>query len=164
MKFSTLIRPLAAAAVVAASASSFAFAQNPSTMSHPMDKPATAAAPAVSATVPTEARRITIDEVKKRMDANEKVLFVDARSAITGEMVKGALHIPISEIDTWAKDVPKDTFIVAYCACGSEGTSMAWVSKVQQLGFTNSFALKGGIMGWQVAGLPTQQFVAENKP
>jgi rhodanese-related sulfurtransferase len=31
------------------------------------------------------------------------------------------------------------------------------VLKLQELGFTNAFALQGGLSAWQTAGLPTEQ-------
>jgi hypothetical protein len=64
---------------------------------------------------PTVARRIKPDEVKKRVDAGEKVVFVDTRSSTGDAIVKGAVHVPSSRIDAWAKDIAKDTFIVTYC-------------------------------------------------
>ncbi len=64
---------------------------------------------------PGVARRITAEEVKKRIDAGQKVTILDTRSKFVGPKVKGAAHVPEAEIDAWAKDVPKDTFIVAYC-------------------------------------------------
>jgi hypothetical protein len=82
--------------------------------------PAPQAAPQATAPVqqafdPKVARRITADEVKKRMDAGDKIIIIDTRSKFTGPMVKGAKHVPGDQLDAWAKDVPKDTFILAYC-------------------------------------------------
>jgi len=65
---------------------------------------------------PEVARRISIDDLKKRMDKSEKVMLLDARGAPTGPVPKGAIHVPSSELEAWAKDRDKRTFIATYCA------------------------------------------------
>lgn len=133
-----------------------AFAQQPAATPMPSAHAAHAAAPADLATA--EPRLILLDDVKTRMAAHEKLIVLDVRGAITGEMAKGALHVPVDKLEAWSKDVPKDALIVAYCACGAEGTSKVAVRRLQELGFTNAFALKGGIQGWQAAGMPTETY------
>lgn len=67
--------------------------------------------------VPTD--RITIQQLKKIMDAKEDVVIIDNRngSAYTGSTVKikGAIHITIDEIEAKVKDLPKNKLIVTYC-------------------------------------------------
>jgi hypothetical protein len=63
------------------------------------------------------ARRISIAEVQKRLAAKEKVLILDSRAGVAGAvMIAGAVHVPDSQVATWAKDVPRDALIVTYCA------------------------------------------------
>ena len=126
-------------------------------------QPAAAPMPAAHATAPAdvasaEPRLIMLDDVKAKMASQTKMIILDVRGAITGEMAKGSLHVPMDKLDAWSKDVSKDALIVAYCACGSEGTSKAAVRRLQELGFTNAFALKGGIQGWTAAGMPTETY------
>jgi rhodanese-related sulfurtransferase len=102
------------------------------------------------------ARRVTAEEVKTQLDAGAKVYVIDNRSSFSGQMAKGAAHVPLAKIAEWSKDLPKDAMIVAYCTCGAEETSTVAVQKLQQLGFTNAWALKGGLTAWQSAGLPTE--------
>jgi hypothetical protein len=61
------------------------------------------------------ARRITAADVKLRLDAGEKITVIDTRSKFTGVMAKGALNLTDDKLAEWSKDLPKDTFIVAYC-------------------------------------------------
>lgn len=61
------------------------------------------------------ARRMDSTELKKRIDAGEKVIVLDTRSHFTGPKAKGALLVNLEKLDGWAKDVPKDSLIVAYC-------------------------------------------------
>ena len=118
---------------------------------------APAPASASSAAAPAADQRITLEAVRARLDSKEKVVFVDSRGNVAGApMVKGAAHVPLASAETWAANVPKDSFIVAYCACASEGSSLNLVGKLRAMGFTNAYALKGGIQGWKAAGLPTE--------
>jgi hypothetical protein len=61
------------------------------------------------------ARRMDASEVKRRMDAGEKVIVVDTRSSFSGPMAKGAEHVTYDKLDAWAKDHAKDALVVAYC-------------------------------------------------
>lgn len=120
---------------------------------HPAPAPAASATPDVA-----QPHVVALDDVRKQMDGGGKVVIIDVRSGPQAEMIKGALHAGINELEAWAKstDVAKDAFVVTYCACGNEGSSKAAASRLQALGFTNVHALKGGIQGWKAAGLPMQ--------
>ena len=63
------------------------------------------------------ARRMTPEELKKHMDAGEKVYVVDARFSPRGAIVKGAVLKTTEQLEAWAKEsnVPKNALIVAYC-------------------------------------------------
>ena len=103
------------------------------------------------------ARRVTAEEIKSEIDAGTKVYVIDNRSSFSGPMAKGASHVPLAKIAEWSKDLPKDAMIVAYCTCGAEQTSTVAVEKLQKMGFTNAWALKGGLSAWQTVGLPTEE-------
>lgn len=111
-------RPLVLGAALA-TVQAVTFAQQPAPSSSPPTPAPTAAAPAQTAAAapfdPKVARRITAEEVKKRMDAGKPVIWIDTRGKFVGPIVKGAAHVPADKLDAWAKDVPKDAFIVAYC-------------------------------------------------
>ena len=66
-----------------------------------------------------ELERITIDEVKKRMDKGEPILFVDTRNPTNwGESdvkLPGALRIHFSELEQHLDELPRDRQIVTYC-------------------------------------------------
>ncbi len=102
------------------------------------------------------ARRITPDEVARRIEAGETAILVDARSTFTGPMIKGAVHVPGNDLAEWAKKTPKDAFIVTYCTCPAEHTAANHVIQLQKYGFTNAYALQGGLSAWQAAQMPVQ--------
>ncbi len=60
--------------------------------------------------------RISIDDVKKRMD---EVVFVDARSVTALSrnplQVPGAIHVPAKEVANALKHLPRNRTLVTYC-------------------------------------------------
>jgi rhodanese-related sulfurtransferase len=59
--------------------------------------------------------RITPEELKAKVDRGEPVLILDVRKAPDGGKIRGALHVPLAEIETGAASLPRDREIVAYC-------------------------------------------------
>ena len=60
-------------------------------------------------------RRISAQELKRRMDAGEVLVFDVRRKDIFDRgHVKGAGSLPIKELVTWAQEVPRDKSIVLY--------------------------------------------------
>jgi len=120
----------------------------------------TSAAPARAVVAPAldvnVARRITPEQVFARMQSGEHVVFVDARSLFTGPKIAGAVQVPGDDLARWAKETPKDAFVVAYCTCPAEHTAANHVIQLQKYGFTNAYALLGGLTAWQEAGLPIE--------
>lgn len=76
-------------------------------------------APAQKSEKKSDEERITIEDLKRKMDRREKVLIIDARagSSWVGSSVriKDALHITLDQIDSRMNDLPKDREIVIYC-------------------------------------------------
>lgn len=64
---------------------------------------------------PAVARRIKPEEVQKRQAAGEKLILLDTRGSVGNLIAKGAVQVPGSGVEAWAKDIPKDALIVAYC-------------------------------------------------
>ena len=63
--------------------------------------------------------RITVDELKKRMDRRETVAFVDSRNSKAWEetdaTVPGCIRIPADAVAQNFQKLPKDRLIVTYC-------------------------------------------------
>ena len=64
---------------------------------------------------PLTARRITPAEIRHRIDAGAKPIVLDTRGVFGPTIAKGAVHVPNDAIAAWAKDVPKNALILAYC-------------------------------------------------
>ena len=92
-------------------------AQNPAApqivLTPQYDHTAIAAANAQLAHVP----RISLDEAKQKM-TDPNVLFVDARTAqeYTQGHVKGAISVPVADVDKYLSRLPQDKALIVYCA------------------------------------------------
>ena len=66
-----------------------------------------------------ELHRITVDEVKKKMDKGEPILFIDTRNSHdwseSDVKLPGALRIHFSELEEHLDELPRDRLIVTYC-------------------------------------------------
>jgi hypothetical protein len=63
----------------------------------------------------TEVERITLDEFKALLANNTPVTVIDVRGPSTSK-IKGAIHIPLSEIESRLNEIPRDREVVTYCA------------------------------------------------
>ena len=66
-----------------------------------------------------EATRITVDEVKQRMDRGEQFAFVDSRNpqawAESDRKLPNAIRVPANELDQHLDEIPKDRAVITYC-------------------------------------------------
>ena len=97
-------------------------------------------------------------DIKKRLDAGEKMIVVDTRE--DNEWAKG--HIPgavhlgrgIIERDVETTIPDKNATLVLYCGGGFRSALAA--DNLQQMGYTNVFSMDGGIRGWREKGYPLE--------
>lgn len=63
--------------------------------------------------------RISKEDVKRRMDSGEQVVFIDVRNPGPWEQaarkIKGAIRIGLKELDQQLGSIPKDKPVVTYC-------------------------------------------------
>ena len=66
-----------------------------------------------------EATRVTVDEVKQRMDRGEVFTFVDTRNPKAWGEAKtklpGAIRIPAEEVEDHLDEIPHDRSVITYC-------------------------------------------------
>ena len=66
-----------------------------------------------------DAIRISVDEVKRRIDRGEDILFVDSRSpaswAVSTEKIQDAIRVPPDEVADHLDSIPKGRSLVTYC-------------------------------------------------
>lgn len=99
-----------------------------------------------------------VPEISPR-DASETMasgaLMIDIREADEWEEVRipGARFQPLSEINDWYEDLPRDRPIILQCRSGNR-SAMATAALIRQAGMNNVLNLAGGIIAWHQAGLP----------
>ncbi len=75
----------------------------------------------INAQTPEQSRddRITIKELKQKMDKKESIVIIDARAGNSyigsSVKIKGAIHITLDELESRMNDLPKDKGIITYC-------------------------------------------------
>ncbi|MCC7029913.1 MAG: rhodanese-like domain-containing protein [Chitinophagaceae bacterium] len=95
-------------------------------------------------------QHITVQELKRRKDANETLYVLDVREPSEyAEVNMGAVLIPlgqvvngqINEIEDW-----KNKEVIVHCRSGKRSLTACMV--LEQLGFSNTKNLEGGILAW----------------
>ena len=94
---------------------------------------------------------ITPEEVKQRLDAGEKLNLIDVREPYeNAEFNIGGKLIPIGKIQSQQiEEIAdlKNEEVILYCRSGNRSGISAMV--LDQLGFTNTKNLVGGMLSWQ---------------
>ncbi len=66
-----------------------------------------------------EIKRISVTEVKKRLDKGEPIFFIDTRNSTAyGESdikIPGAVRLHYSELEQHLDELPRDRLIIPYC-------------------------------------------------
>ncbi|HEY0059168.1 MAG TPA: rhodanese-like domain-containing protein [Flavisolibacter sp.] len=96
-------------------------------------------------------KNITVEELKAKMDSGEKINLIDCREPHEYlESNLGGKLIPLGKIQTMQideiEDLKEEEVIIQ---CRSGRRSMMACLVLEQLGFTNTYNLEGGILAWQ---------------
>lgn len=94
---------------------------------------------------------ITIDELKARIDAGEKLNIVDVREPHeNAEFNIGGPLVPLGKIQTLQLDELedyKDAELIVYCRSGNRSGQACLI--LDTAGFKNTKNLVGGMLAWQ---------------
>jgi rhodanese-related sulfurtransferase len=100
-----------------------------------------------------------VADVKRRLDAGEKLVLIDVReeSEWARGHLPGAIHLGkgIIERDIEQRLPDAGTKVVLYCGGGFRSALAA--DNLQKMGYTNVESMDGGWKGWLEAGFPTQK-------
>jgi molybdopterin/thiamine biosynthesis adenylyltransferase/rhodanese-related sulfurtransferase len=103
-------------------------------------------------------RQVSLEELKKRIDAGEKLTLLDVREKDEwrGGFIPGAVSIPrgFLEIQAEQKLPDKNAHIVAYCAGGTRSALAA--ATLQELGYTNVETANPGFVRWKDLKYPIE--------
>ena len=96
-------------------------------------------------------QNITVQEVKQRLDAGEKLNLVDVREpAENTEFNIGGTLVPLGKIQTMQTeelDDLKEQEIILYCRSGNRSGQACQI--LDMMGFKNTKNLTGGMLAWQ---------------
>jgi rhodanese-related sulfurtransferase len=96
-------------------------------------------------------------ELQQRLDAGEELVMIDVRSAdeyqYDGHIADSRL-MPLPTLAHRVQDLPQDRLIV--CVCRSGNRSQIAAEMLARQGFSRLANLRGGMIGWRNAGLPTE--------
>jgi sodium/hydrogen antiporter len=126
--------------------------------------PASPALAALHDLAPGDAERITVAEVQTLLAVGAPVRAIDVRREtdwLDGhERARGAVRISPERAtppEARAVGLPTDSWLVLYCECPNEETSLRATGELQRAGWSRARALVGGFAAWREAGLPVEQ-------
>lgn len=94
---------------------------------------------------------ISVDEVKRRLDAGEKVNLIDVREPYeNADFNIGGTLLPLGQIQSMQIDEIedlKDKEVVLYCRSGNRSGQAAMF--LDAMGFKNTKNLVGGMLAWE---------------
>lgn len=96
-------------------------------------------------------QQITVEELKKRLDAGENLHIIDVREPSEYEEFNmGAQLIPLGNIVNFQLDDIenlKNEEVIVHCRSGARSAQACMI--LEQAGFTNTVNVAGGIMAWR---------------
>ncbi len=95
--------------------------------------------------------------VKEQLDRHARIGLLDARapSDYLYEHIAGAVSVPFYDPDPYLAALPKDSWLVCYCAC-PRAESGTLAKKLLDKGFTKVTVLEEGIGVWKAQKYPTR--------
>ncbi len=104
----------------------------------------------------TRIRETNVQEVKKRLDAGEKLILVDTRedSEWARGHLPGAIHLGKGVIERDVEQAIPDRSALLVLYCGGGFRSALAADNLQKMGYTNVLSMDGGWRDWTEAGYP----------
>ena len=107
-----------------------------------------------------EFKEITVDEAYQIFTGDKDYLFIDVRSEdeYNSGHIEGAIHIPVSEIESRLNEIPKDKLVIVYCNGSSCSRSSTAADILIENGFDQVYNIGGdGIFEWIEKGYPVTE-------
>jgi membrane protein DedA with SNARE-associated domain/rhodanese-related sulfurtransferase len=102
--------------------------------------------------------RITVEELKVKIDQHEDMVIVDLRHALDfeadPETIPGAFRMDAKELREKNDKLPRDRQIILYCTCPNEATSAQLAILLRKQGVQHIRPLQGGLDAWRERGYP----------
>jgi len=100
-------------------------------------------------------RYVGADKVQEELDLGARMALVDARpsSDYFLEHITGAVNVPFYSAEDYVEQLPRDTWIVVYCACPHAESGQV-ADLLEANGFTKVKVLDEGFFYWKEQGYP----------
>jgi cytochrome c oxidase cbb3-type subunit 3/ubiquinol-cytochrome c reductase cytochrome c subunit len=101
---------------------------------------------------------IKADLVKAEVvDRHATMIIVDARppSDYARMHIAGAISVPFYQVEAFSKQIPKDRFVLTYCAC-PHAESVKVRDALRALGYPRVAVIDEGILVWRDRGYPVR--------
>lgn len=100
---------------------------------------------------------IKVDVVKAELDKGASMVIVDARAPGDYALmhVAGSISVPFYMVEQYARQIPKDRWIITYCAC-PHAASVKARDALRALGYKRVAVLDEGINVWRDRGYPVR--------
>jgi adenylyltransferase/sulfurtransferase len=91
---------------------------------------------------------LSVQELKRKMDAHEPFTLVDVREAWEYDIaqIAGSQLIPLGELEERLTEISREGIVIVQCHSGMRSEQGAML--LQQAGFANVYNLEGGIEAW----------------
>ncbi|MGD1018677.1 MAG: DedA family protein/thiosulfate sulfurtransferase GlpE [Verrucomicrobiia bacterium] len=104
--------------------------------------------------------RITVDELRQRLDMGQETFIVDVRSTLAATSdpyrIPGARHLLLEEVQNWILEIPRDQEVVLYCSCPNDASAVRTALILYKRGITRVRPLAGGIDAWRERNYPLE--------
>jgi len=94
------------------------------------------------------------------LDTGEAPVIFDLRSSAAvqedPDLIQGAIHLSMEDIEKRLSEFPRDREIIVYCSCPNEVSSARLALRLQRKGFKRVRPLLGGIDAWRQQNYPMQ--------
>lgn len=98
--------------------------------------------------------KITVEELKKEIEAKSKYVLLDVRTA--GEYERGhlpeSIHLPVDEVDQKIENIIADKNAKIYVYCLSGSRSVMAVDVMIKKGYKNVYDVDHGLLAWRAKG------------
>jgi cytochrome c oxidase cbb3-type subunit 3 len=100
---------------------------------------------------------VPIDTVKRELGRKASMVIIDARAPGDYALmhVAGAISVPFYQVDAYAPQIPKDRYILTYCAC-PHAASVKARNALRLLGYKRVAVLDEGVIAWRDRGYPVR--------
>jgi len=100
---------------------------------------------------------VTSTEAKALLAKNSKTVLLDVRTPDEYRQahLKGALLIPLGELQRRVQEIPRGRPVLVYCAVGARSLSAAGF--LASKGYRDIYNMSDGLVGWYKNGLPLER-------